>query len=406
VPYLSKASTMLAKDDDFIILFLLLSQQLPLTAALLSNAKLRHFISFIELRKRDRRIPRCALVPTSESSFQRLYQSKNDQSFITFTGLDYNSFEYLLDKFRPLYYQYSPYSFNGKIVGLNNGGDLGGRPLPPDPAGCLGLVLGYTRTRGSLFLLQMVFGASHSVLCIFLKFSMRLLFKVLREEDSAKVCIPSAEDIAQYQEVVRSNFPALDGSWCIMDGLKIHIQKPGDESMQNAYYNGWLHDHFVGCVFAFAPSGVVVACTLNAPGSWHDSFIAENGGLYASLEEVYNNTGGKAVVDSAFSKKRCPFLIKSGKRKPGETRLERTVRRQATSLRQSAEWGMRVVQGSFPRLKDRLLFSENIADRKVFLHLIPMLLNFRTRNVGLNQLTSTFYPNFEEVGDNVLDIFN
>ncbi len=67
---------------------------------------------------------------------------------------------------------------------------------------------------------------------------------------------------------------------------------------------------------------------------------------------------------------------------------------------------MRAVQGSFPRLKDRLLFSENMADRKVFLHLILMLLNFRTRKVGLNQLSSTFYPNFDEAGDNVLDIFN
>jgi hypothetical protein len=40
----------------------------------------------------------------------------------------------------------------------------------------------------------MVFGASHSVLGLFLKFSMRLLFKVLRQEDAAKVSIPSAEE--------------------------------------------------------------------------------------------------------------------------------------------------------------------------------------------------------------------
>jgi len=221
---------MSAKDDDFILLLLLLSQQLPLTAAVLSNTKLKHFLSYIELKRRDRRIPRCALVDASCSPFQRLYHSRNDQSFITFTGLDYTSFEYLLSKFRPLYYRYSPYSVNGKIVVLKNGGAQGGRPRSLDPAGCLGLVLGYTRTRGSLFSLQMVFGASHSVLGLFLKFSMRLLFKVLRQEDAAKVSIPSAEEIAQYQAVIRLNFPALDGSWCVMDGHKIPIQKPGDES--------------------------------------------------------------------------------------------------------------------------------------------------------------------------------
>jgi hypothetical protein len=96
MPYLSKVSMMSAKDGDFILLLLLLSQQLPLTAAVLSNAKLKHFLNFIELRRRDCRIPRCALVHASESPFQRLYCSKNDQSFITFAWLDYSSFEYLL----------------------------------------------------------------------------------------------------------------------------------------------------------------------------------------------------------------------------------------------------------------------------------------------------------------------
>ncbi len=70
---------------------------------------------------------------------------------------------------------------------------------------------------------------------------------------------------------------------------------------------------------------MVVACTLNARCSWHGSFIAENGGLYEMLEAVYNTTGGKSVVDSVFSKKLRPFLIKVGKCKPGESALARTV---------------------------------------------------------------------------------
>jgi len=81
-------------------------------------------------------------------------------------------------------------------------------------------------------------------------------------------------------------------------------------------------------------------------------------------------------VDSAFSKKRCPFLIKSGQAKLGETLAASTLWQQATSLRQSAEWGMRAVQGSFPRLKDKMLFSERMEDQKAFLYMISMLLNF------------------------------
>jgi hypothetical protein len=396
---------MVVMDDDLVALFILLSCQHPSILALLLEAKLKHFLSLEELRKRDRRIPRCALVDARQSSFLRLYHSRNDQSFITFTGLDCSTFEYILDKFRPLYHRYSPYSVNGKIVRLRNPNALKGRPRLLGPAACLGLVLGYTRTRGSLFAMQMIFGASHSVLCLFLRFSMRLLFKVLKEEPLAKVAIPCVEEIREYQAVVRDTFPALDGAWCVMDGLKIPIQRSGDELTQNAYYNGWLHAHFVGCVIAFAPSGIIVACTLNAPGSWHDSFIAQNGGLYDVLRAVFNTTGGKGVVDSAFSKKFCPFLIKSGNRKPGESALETTIRRQATSFRQSAEWGMRAIEGSFPRLKDKLLLSDTIEDRNVFLHAITMLHNFRTRRVGLNQLSSTYYPVFVNVGDNVLDMF-
>jgi len=44
----------------------------------------------------------------------------------------------------------------------------------------------------------------------------------------------------------------------MMDGLKIPIQASGDRKTLNAYYNGWLHDHFINTVFVFAPSGTIV----------------------------------------------------------------------------------------------------------------------------------------------------
>jgi hypothetical protein len=120
----------------------------------------------------------------------------------------------------------------------------------------------------------------------------------------------------------------------VMDGLKLPIQNSRDEAIQNAYYNGWLHDHLVGSVFIFAPSGLIVACTVNAPGSWHDSTVAQNGGLYCDLKTIHDVAGGKSVADSAFSLKMCPFIIKSGKKKLGETAARDTVQRQATRQRQ------------------------------------------------------------------------
>jgi hypothetical protein len=109
-------STLSNDDDDFIMLLLLMSCQLPLLALIFSEAKLKHFLSLAELRRRDRRIQRCALVDANQSPWQKLYHSRNDQSCITFTGVDFGTFEYLLPKLRPMYQCYSLYSNNGKIV--------------------------------------------------------------------------------------------------------------------------------------------------------------------------------------------------------------------------------------------------------------------------------------------------
>jgi hypothetical protein len=96
----------------------------------------------------------------------------------------------------------------------------------------------------------MVFGASHSVLCLFLKFSIRLLFRVLKEEVDARVELPSAEDVVEYQEVVCSNFSALDGAWCVMDGLKIPIQKVEmSQPRMPAIMVGFIATSLVTCWF-------------------------------------------------------------------------------------------------------------------------------------------------------------
>ena len=153
-----------------------------------SEAKLKDFLSSAELQRRGRRIRRCALLDANHSPWQKLYHSRNEQSLITFTGFDYAFFDNLLSKFQPFYRRYSPYAENGKIlVVCHPDGTRGGRPRSLDAAACLGLALGYTRTKGSLFSLQMVFGATHSVLAAFLRYSIKLLYKVLKEEPSALV---------------------------------------------------------------------------------------------------------------------------------------------------------------------------------------------------------------------------
>ena len=90
--------------------------------------------------------------------------------------------------------------------------------------------------------------------------------------------------------------------------------------------------------------------------------------MYDKLGVVYKETGGKCAVDSAFDKVNQPFLIKSSQdylisTMPThlEQRLDIQQKRQATSMRQAAEWGMRAIQSSFPRLKDTFVFEDTVS---------------------------------------------
>ena len=50
-----------------------------------------------------------------------------------------------------------------------------------------------------------------------------------------------------------------------MDGLKLLLQQSGDVYIQKRFYNGWTHDHYISCVFVFAPDGTIAICAYNLP---------------------------------------------------------------------------------------------------------------------------------------------
>jgi hypothetical protein len=68
---------------------------------------------------------------------------------------------------------------------------------------------------------------------------------------------------------------------------------------------------------------------------------------------------------------------------------------EATSLRQAAEWGMRAIQGSMPRLKDAIRYEEN-GERSRIMKLVPLLYNLRLSRVGLNQIANTYVPHWSK----------
>jgi len=80
------------------------------------------------------------------------------------------------------------------------------------------------------------------------------------------------------------------------------------------------------------------------------------------LEGVFESCGARCVVDSAFARNNYPFLVKSEKPSVTMTLEEISLAVEATSMRQSAEWGMRTFQSSFPRVTDQIEF-ESIGQR-------------------------------------------
>ena len=91
--------------------------------------------------------------------------------------------------------------------------------------------------------------------------------------------------------------------------------------------------------FVFAPNGAIIACAVNAPGAMYDSKIADWGIIFKKLEDVYDRTGDRCVVDLAFAKGIYPFLVKSSQDYLiNAEHVEQVAEvRQATSARQTAE---------------------------------------------------------------------
>ena len=70
-------------------------------------------------------------------------------------------------------------------------------------------------------------------------------------------------------------------------------------------------------------------------------------------------------------------------------------------MRQSAEWGMRAFQASFPRIKDRILYEEK-GERKIILKLLVYLFNYRANHVGINQIKNTYLTPLMMEGDSII----
>jgi hypothetical protein len=156
--------------------------------------------------------------------------------------------------------------------------------------------------------------------------------------------------------------------------------------------------------------GLIISCRLNAPGSWHDSRVAQP--IYNKLR-TSTPDGYYLVADTAFPRGtdqiqgRIRAPIKEGTRLPADP-IARTQAlafdRQLLSFRQTAEWGNRMLQQVFGRLRIPLTLNYR-RSRGTILECCIRLCNLRTNRVGLNQICTVYMPIWRGGGEEVWTSF-
>jgi hypothetical protein len=370
-------------------------------------------LSLEDRRRRDRRTPRIALRKYSKSSFRYLFDSGNDQALLNCCAVDHKVFRRLLAMFTPIFnsYRYDDNSGTLKKLKQTRWGGQQGRKRDMDAVGTLGLVLYWYRTRGSVArAICMAFGLTATPMYKWIKFGRRVLLFALQHHPHAKVSLPTTDEIRVYSAAISAKHPPLlpHNVWAACDGLKVPLQKSANWAIQNQFYNGWKDDTYVNSVFVFAPDGRIRICTINAPGTWHDSNMADYG-VYDKMEAVYQETNARVVVDSAFKLRDVDFLRKSSQQPAIDaTPSEIVLNTALTAARQCSEHGMRMISGQFPRLKDRMPLGD-FQDRRVILQLMVYLYNYQTYNVGINHILNNYMsetPGFHSYNTTITNTAN
>ncbi|KAG2747612.1 hypothetical protein P692DRAFT_201840533 [Suillus brevipes Sb2] len=305
--------------------------------------------------------------PRVDTPWQVLYRSQNDRAFITTMGIDVDTFASLLTSgFAQRWYE-------------TPGGDPRIERGSLDAVGALGLVLHYLSSTMHAVSLQQIFAIIPSTVTRYLHFGLNLLLLSLRTIRDATIRWLEGPEFACCSALVVARHSRLAGAFSSIDGLKLPVQTSDDVDIENATFNGWLSEHFISSVLVFSAEGVVIAARMNAPGSWHDSRLAHQ--IYASLRDHTPPTY-YIVADTAFPRGtnnihgRICAPLKQGQRLQGsvaEIDERMAFNRELLSYRQTAEWGMRGLQGAFGRLRD-------------LIEICVRLHNLHAIRVGINQI--------------------
>jgi len=335
---------------------------------------------------RDRHyLHRSAIVQPLQSPWMKLYTSGDDSSFLHMTGLNRQAFTELLE-----------YIFDLEAIVQCR---RRGRPRSLRPDGYLGLLLFYLGSMMTDKHLCLIFGITPSVCNRAINFMLRRIVRKLKTHPMARITFPNNQKMAEFAAMVQLREPLVNDIIGFMDGVSFSAQSTDERVEQNALYCGYDCDTTVNNVFAYGPDGKVFFAAINFPGSWAD------GTLTARFFHQMNSKMGdyKICVDQGFPRNGDalgkfvgPITKRAARRlHPIMRNYLLRISNVHTSLRQASEWGMRGLQGTFPRCKKRL--PSNSASRRLVIEAIVLLHNFRTEFVGYNQIKTVFDPEYARI---------
>jgi hypothetical protein len=84
---------------------------------------------------------------------------------------------------------------------------------------------------------------------------MWIVMSFLSTHPLAQIRMPTADEVAYFQQVTVEKYPSLPDVWGTCDGVTLNFQSTDDPRIQWMYYNGWTHGHYVSNIFVFAMDG-------------------------------------------------------------------------------------------------------------------------------------------------------
>ena len=255
-------------DDDLLLLNNLLVSQhlltldeeseaqdrlLLLAATLIIGSNEDHAWVVQNRRRRRQYLARSNLLqnPRRGTPWRHLYENNDDRAFITTMGVDTSTFRMILEAgFGTMWYTLPITRTDTHATGKPR---AGGRSL--DAAGGLGLVLHWLSSTMRQVSLQQIFALVPSTVSRYLRFALSILLEVLRRVPQAAIAWPRGDEFLELSGYVTAWHPLLRGVFGSIDGLNLLCQVSSDIEMENATYNGWLHDHFISSVIVFSSKG-------------------------------------------------------------------------------------------------------------------------------------------------------